>query len=94
MDDKKIAVVTGGSSGIGKAIAEKLAQQGYAVVNADTHPDQNASPAHYRYCDVTKAEDLNDLYTFVHRQFGVPEVLVSNAGQGIHEKLTEGDPEK
>lgn len=94
MDDKKIAVVTGGSSRIGKAIVEKLAQQGYAVVNADIHPDQKASPAHYHYCDVTKAEDLNDLYTFVHRQFGVPEVLISNAGQGIHEKLTEGDPDK
>lgn len=94
MDKKKIAVVTGGSSGIGKAIVEKLAQQDYEVVNADIQPDRRSSPAHYFSCDVTKAEDINELYTFVHGQFGVPDVLISNAGQGIHEKITEGDPDK
>lgn len=94
MDKKKIAVITGGSSGIGKAIVNKLSQQHYEVVNADIHPDKNSDAAHYLPCDVTKAKDIEELYAFVHGQFGAPDVLISNAGQGIHEKITEGDPEK
>jgi NADP-dependent 3-hydroxy acid dehydrogenase YdfG len=94
MDKKKIAVITGGSSGIGKAIAEMLAKQNYKVINADLRPDEGDSPAHYVQCDVTKASDIEGLYEFVRSQHGVPDVLVSNAGQGIHEKITEGDPEK
>src|SRR5690606_14774896 len=34
------------------------------------------------------------LYEQVKGRFGLPNVLISNAGQGIHEKITEGDPEK
>lgn len=94
MDKKKIAVVTGGSSGIGKAISQKLAQQDYEVINADIRSDESSNPAHYLRCDVTAPSDIHNLYNFVMGKFGVPDVLVSNAGQGIHEKITEGDPEK
>lgn|SRR5690606_75938 len=81
MEKKKIAVITGGSSGIGKAIVENLANQNYEVVNADIQRD-GGSPAQYFECDVTKAQDIARLYEFVNRQMGTPDVLISNAGQG------------
>lgn len=93
MNKKKIAVITGGSSGIGKAIVENLAKQDYEVINADIRRDVG-SAAYYLECDVTKADDIARLYDFVTKQIGTPDVLISNAGQGIHEKLAEGDPEK
>jgi NADP-dependent 3-hydroxy acid dehydrogenase YdfG len=90
----KIAVVTGGSSGIGKAICSRLLDRGYVVVNADIHqPDENQGVV-FKKCDVTDPEAINGLYRYVTSDFGIPDVLVSNAGQGIHEKLSEGDPEK
>ena len=94
MDKKKIAVVTGGSSGIGKAIVKKLALQDYYVINADISKDDETGHEIYFPCDVTKANDVSVLYDFVIGRYGTPDVLISNAGQGIHEKITEGDPDK
>jgi len=93
MNKKKIAVITGGSSGIGKAIVENLAKQDYEVINADIRRDVG-SAAHYLECDVTNANHIARLYDFVTKKIGTPDVLISNAGQGIHEKIGEGDPEK
>jgi len=45
-------------------------------------------------CNITQAAAINQLYQDVHNAIGAPDILISNAGQGIHEKLTEGDPEK
>jgi len=94
MNKKKVAVITGGSFGIGRAVAEKLVEENYAVISADIHPPKEKSPVHHVNCDITKAEDIARLYEQVKGRFGLPNVLISNAGQGIHEKITEGDPEK
>src|SRR5690606_10823913 len=94
MPKKKIAVITGGSSGIGKAILSTLAKQGYTVINADINSPENNIGATHCFCDVTDARDIAKLYELVSSKYGIPDVLVSNAGQGIHEKIAEGDPEK
>lgn len=94
MTEKKIAVITGGSSGIGRATGETLAKLNYQVINADIHPQDPAIAADHVFCDVTLAQDIDRLFHHVQKHYGVPDVLVSNAGQGIHEKLAEGDPEK
>lgn len=94
MQKKKIAVVTGGSSGIGKAICETLDKKEYTVINADIRSPEGVSSGEYVSCDVTSAKDVDHLYDYVLSTFGIPEVLISNAGQGIHEKITEGDPQK
>lgn len=93
MQNKKIAVITGASSGIGKAIAIALSKQQYFVINADINPSSTPNVDHL-VCNITSARDINKLYTRVKEMYGVPDVLISNAGQGIHEKLSEGDPEK
>ncbi|SDK75720.1 NADP-dependent 3-hydroxy acid dehydrogenase YdfG [Salinimicrobium catena] len=91
----KIALVTGGSSGIGKAIADKLTAEGVQVIVADIAAANTEEEGKvYRKCDVSKSEDIDQLYRFVTKNYGQPDILVLNAGQGIREKLTEGDPEK
>ena len=94
MGKKKVAVITGGSSGIGRAIGKKLLQQDYDVVNADILTPDDENHTHHVPCDITKAGDIDRLYAQVIDYYGVPDVLISNAGLGIHEKITEGDPEK
>lgn len=91
----KIALVTGGSSGIGKAIAGKLSNEGIKVIVADVADAKDRPSAiEFRHCDISKAEDIDLLYSWITENFGHPDYLILNAGVGIQEKLTEGDPEK
>lgn len=91
----KIALITGGSSGIGKAIAEKLSGEGIKVITADVAEDrEKAEQIEFKNCDVSKGEQVADLYSWTTKNFGHPNILILNAGMGITEKLTEGDPEK
>src|SRR5690606_6703376 len=84
----------GGSSGIGKAISANLLKKGYSVINADIKIPDNNNGEDFISCDITKAKDIANLYSHVLSRYGIPDVLISNAGQGIHEKIAEGDPEK
>lgn len=89
------ALITGGSSGIGLAIAEKFASAGMKVAVADIDKAGQISDNIFPFkCDVRKASDVDELYQWVKNKIGIPEVLVLNAGRGIREKLIEGDPEK
>lgn len=98
MDNKgssKLAIITGGAGGIGRAIAQKLQQQGITVVVADKNEPPHEDPKIiFKKCDVTSSEEIDSLYAWVHDNYGTPDYLILNAGQGIKEKLTEGDPEK
>ena len=91
----KIALVTGGSSGIGEAIAHKLQAEGVKVIVADiAAADTEEKGIIFRKCDISNAEDIDGLYNWISRHYGHPDILILNAGRGIREKLTEGDPEK
>ena len=91
----RIALVTGGSRGIGNAIALKLATENFKVVIADiTSPEKTHENITYYYCDLTKGKDIDKLHSDVLGEIGEPDLIVLNAGIGIHELLTEGDPEK
>ena len=93
----KIALVTGAGRGIGKAIAMKLAEEGYEVVlTARTTSEINEIKkdlaakgyiAHAFACDVTASLDVDLLEQRVARSAGVVSVLVNNAGVAPSEKL-------
>lgn len=89
-----VAVITGASSGIGKACAELLHSSGFQVVNADKDSGGSGSEVAYVRCDVSDQTDINALYDHVKQMYGVPDVLISNAGVGVHEQLADGDPDK
>jgi glucose 1-dehydrogenase len=87
----KVAVVTGGNSGIGKAIVLELAKQGAnLVIDYVCHPE--ATEALERQCaalgdqaigvdaDVSKVADLQRLINAVVQKFGRLDVMVNNAG--------------
>lgn len=91
----KKAVVSGGGAGIGRAIAEQLTQNQVTTAIADLHfPEEAPNNAFPYTCNVTDATAIDNLFSQVQQQLGTPDILVCSAGQGIHEKLTEGDPAK
>src|ERR1700748_2727786 len=89
----KVAVVTGSSSGIGQAIAARLASEGGAVViDSSSHEDgakqtqsqilaKNArAKSIIVQADVTKVADTNNLIEQAYSQLGGCDILVNNAG--------------
>ncbi len=83
----KVAIVTGGASGIGRATAELFADEGAKVVVADIDRQQGESLAGhlggavaFRRTDVSDADDVQALVDFAVERFGGLHVMVNNAG--------------
>ena len=85
--DNKVAVVTGGNSGIGAAVAQELSRLGAKVVifgrNQETLKATLATlgdHAHAVQGDVSNLADLDRLFAETQEKFGKVDVLVANAG--------------
>lgn len=83
----KVAVVTGGASGIGRGIAEELVARGAKVVIADIEQgalDMAAAEigATGIHCDVSDFASVKALADETVRQFGKVDIIVNNAGVG------------
>lgn len=78
----KTMLITGGSSGIGKATVQYFLQKGYRVFELSRHGESYDGVTHL-YCDVTKPEDCRNAVTEVIAQCDKIDVLISNAGMGI-----------
>lgn len=91
----KRALITGGANGIGRAIAKKFSSEDYKTVIADIENTETDNEKTF-FCrtDVSKSSDIDNLFSRTTEMIGDPDVLVINAGKGIQELLTEGDPEK
>jgi NAD(P)-dependent dehydrogenase (short-subunit alcohol dehydrogenase family) len=86
----KTAIVTGGSRGIGRAIAEAFAREGANVVicgrkqeTLDAVAAEIGPSARAFACHVGKSEDIGKLVDFTNAEFGRIEVLVNNAGTNV-----------
>jgi NAD(P)-dependent dehydrogenase (short-subunit alcohol dehydrogenase family) len=81
MSDPRVAVVTGGASGIGLATCGRLAGEGFAVAALDMKPDGAAGTATITLCcDVTDPGDVGGAMAEVTQRLGPIDVLVNNAG--------------
>ena len=98
--DDKIAIVTGGGQGIGRAIATKLAEEGATVVVADLNEvtaketaDAIGGGALGLQVDVTSRGSVDAMVRQVHAQLGRIDVLVNNAGWDKAEPFVDSEPE-
>ncbi|MFI3046304.1 Short chain dehydrogenase [Pseudomonas coronafaciens pv. coronafaciens] len=80
---EKTAIVTGASSGIGRAIAEALAQAGYTVFGTSRKTGDSPQQVSMLPCDVTDDESVSALVSSVLAQTGRIDLLVNNAGIGL-----------
>ncbi|MGA8533311.1 MAG: SDR family oxidoreductase [Candidatus Tumulicola sp.] len=77
----KRALVTGGTKGVGEAIARRLAAGGARVATtAREAPSQNHQPEIFVQADVTSAEDVRQIVERVTKGFGGVDILVNNVG--------------
>ncbi len=89
----KVALVTGGASGIGRGVAHELARRGADVVLADIHESRLAEAvgevkaigreAHGVICDVSKDADMERLRGDAFERFGRVDILCNNAGVAV-----------
>jgi short-subunit dehydrogenase len=83
-NSQRTALVTGASSGIGRASAEALARAGFAVFGTSRQPRDNApTGVAMLACDVTDDASVAALVTEVLARSGRIDVLVNNAGLGL-----------
>ncbi len=94
---RKIALITGGAGGIGKAIAEKLAAEGACVVLTDIREedldaarrDFGRDQAAQAVCDVANAGSVAAAFREAALAFGGVDIVVHSAGLAISRPLTE-----
>jgi NAD(P)-dependent dehydrogenase (short-subunit alcohol dehydrogenase family) len=94
---ERAALVTGGSSGIGLAIARALGEDGYGVTVSGRRPEKLEAAAgeladagldvHFHAAQMTEEEEIVGLFGAHRERYGRLDVLVNNAGVGIGEAM-------
>ncbi|MBH0165435.1 SDR family oxidoreductase [Fictibacillus sp. 7GRE50] len=97
MEKRRVAIVTGGASGIGYALCEKLVSQNVFVVITDINHElgrqveeklnKETINARYLHLDVTDAESVENVVKEVYQEFGRLDYLFNNAGIAMYGEL-------
>ncbi len=99
----KLAVVTGGTRGIGRAIAERLLREGAAVAicgrgsqSVETALDalRPLGRVFGMPADVTQPGQVSGFFAAVDRELGGLDILVNNAGKGVFGKVADLTPDE
>jgi NAD(P)-dependent dehydrogenase (short-subunit alcohol dehydrogenase family) len=86
----KVVLITGGSSGIGKAVGEFLLQKGYTVYGTSRNPENiNNSLFPLLSLDVRNVESINKAISEIIEKAGRVDVVINNAGVGITGPIEE-----
>ncbi len=96
----RVALVTGGNKGLGKAMAVGLAEAGADVVIASRHEEQLQAAAAeiqaacggrvaYHVADVGKRDQLKSLARFALEEMGRVDILINNAGMNVPQAIDE-----
>jgi NAD(P)-dependent dehydrogenase (short-subunit alcohol dehydrogenase family) len=101
----KVAVITGGSVGIGLAVAHALAREGVHLAlcaRDEGRVIEKAKELHSQYgvealgfaADVSKSEDIADFLFSIEKAFGGADILINNAGTGSNETIVNAPDDK
>lgn len=101
---QRVALVTGGSSGLGRVLADALAAAGARVVLAGLEPEAVAGAADEMRAaghdvlgvpaDITQQEDVDRLLAAALERYGRLDALVNNAGRSMRGKVLDTTPEQ
>ena len=102
--ENKVAIVTGGTKGIGRAIADALLREGVSVCVSARNVEvigqtsqQAQNPSRGREimfpCDVRDYDHVKGLIGFTVKEFGGLDILINNAGIGIFKTVEDISPE-
>src|SRR5437868_3059627 len=88
--ENRVAVVTGGASGIGEAVLRRFAETGWRVVSADIDAQRGEAivaelsgagvQSLFIRADMAEERDIEKLATEVHERFGTADALINSAG--------------
>ncbi len=87
-----VIIVTGASRGIGKATAITLKNKGYSVVGTYLNSESCAKMIENEYkipfirCDVSKSNDVENLFSIIKKSYGKINAVISNAGIALEQK--------
>ncbi|KAJ3107312.1 hypothetical protein HDU97_004451 [Phlyctochytrium planicorne] len=102
----KVALITGGSSGFGEALAERLADKGCKIIASDINEKDGTAlvkrlnekhgdgSAIFVVCDVSDGDQLESLFKTGVAAFGRLDIVVNNAGINESHKLFQGPGRK
>ena len=99
----KTAVVTGGTRGIGFAIAERLLHDGAQVAICGRNSPRvvqsvtdlaakTGGKVFGRAADVSNLEQVQELFQFVDKKLGSLDILINNAGIGVYASVSQMNP--
>ncbi|MFT7587949.1 MAG: NAD(P)-dependent dehydrogenase (short-subunit alcohol dehydrogenase family), partial [Limisphaerales bacterium] len=83
--ENKVALVTGGRSGIGYAIAKMMKAAGATVIIASRKEEPLKKAAEeldcgYKACDIRQTEQIQELAAYIKKEYGRLDILLNNAG--------------
>jgi NAD(P)-dependent dehydrogenase (short-subunit alcohol dehydrogenase family) len=87
----KVAMVTGSSQGIGRAIVHRFLQEGARIISCGrgTRPEDLDATIEWQSVDVSSTDDVRALAASIAQKFGRLDILVNNAGIQIEKTVLD-----
>lgn len=95
-NNTRVAIITGGASGLGLASTKKFVQQGITTImigrneaNLKTTADELGELCHYKVCDLSNLAAIPALVKEIEAEYSTIDILVNNAGINLKKKFEE-----